>query len=301
MLQIQLLLLFLVACVLSQSVDHLSLPSLAQVKETMTDPCNWHMAKNSLPIVFSSSKLQMSTQEALSRLNTLSSRYPQPLGPFALETNLRRPAWIYTFAIYSSFAYCQSYNQVRPFSVPNAAIRGLLPTGNFMLRTWNPMNESLILGIPDIDDGLFYTAINNEQRLIVLTWRGTAKLQGVLANVDFALIPLSDEDAVHFGDNPTSNPQCSTRDPSLRVFAGFIKSMPMNVLQQVVTVLAGLRQRFPAFSVVLNGHSLGGLKAMLTAAYLTKFHSADIPISAVYTFGQPPPGNTEFNQWLAQR
>ena len=73
----------------------------------------------------------------------------------------------------------------------------------------------------------------------------------------------------------------------------------MAVMDQVVAVLSGLKQRFPTYSVVINGHSLGAAKAMLTGAYLTKFHSKDIPVAAVYATAQPPAGNTEFNQWLA--
>lgn len=96
-----------------------------------------------------------------------------------------------------------------------------------------------------------------------------------------------------------SNPQCSSNVQGMEFFAGFMKSVNLEILQQVVTVLVGLTKRYHGYSVVINGHSLGGAKAMLTAAYVAKFFSREIPMAAVYTYGMPPPGNTIFNKWLA--
>ena len=48
------------------------------------------------------------------------------------------------------------------------------------------------------------------------------------------------------------------------------KQMHANSLAWIT--LTGLRYRYPDYSVVINGQSLGGVKAMLTAAYLAKLH-----------------------------
>lgn len=160
------------------------------------------------------------------------------------------------------------------------------------------MNETVpIIGIPDVDDGLFFTAVNHPQKVSTLTWRGTNRMQGLLANAGSSLLGMDHQLASHFSDRDTSNPLCSSQEPNMKFFGG--QSMNPDIMQRVLDVLTGLRRRYPDYSVVINGQSLGGVKTMLTAAYLAKFHLQDIPVAAVYTYGMPPPGNTEFNNWLA--
>jgi hypothetical protein len=124
-------------------------------------------------------------------------------------------------------------------------------------------------------------------------------MQGLLANAGSSLLGMDHPSASQFLDRNNSNPLCSSQQPGIKFFRGFMKSMNPDIMKRVLDVMSGVRRRYPDYSVVINGQSLGGVKALLTAAYLAKFHSEDIPIAAVYTYGMPPPGNTEFNTWLA--
>jgi hypothetical protein len=285
------------------SVENLSLPSIKQIAEGVTDTCSWFFLLKSaaqIPSFFGFGGSQATEGEKTRQLNLIASQVPRPLPTFAKAIDIRSPEWIYNFAFYTGFAYCSSYTTARRLARPVPNVQGSLSIEGFRIVTWNAVTQRILFNtLPDIEDGLFYSAVHDTQKLIILTWRGTFQLQGMAANLDSALIPMNTEASAHFMDGDKSNPRCSSNVAGMEFFAGFMKSVDPETLQQVVTVLWGLVNRFPGYSLVINGHSLGGAKAILTAAYVTKFFSKEIPIAAVYTYGMPPPGNTIFNKWLA--
>ena len=75
--------------------------------------------------------------------------------------------------------------------------------------------------------------------------------------------------------------------------------MHQAVLDRAVAALQKAKTKFTNYSIVITGHSLGGAKAMINALYLAKFHSDTLPLTAIYTFGQPPIGSTSFGNWMA--
>lgn len=222
---------------------------------------------------------------------------------FATESDIRRPEWIQAFSLYCGYIYCGSQSKVAKMSQPLKGLINPLPTGDFKVLDWSE-HEGYIgaIRLPNQQDGFFFTAVNELQKMIVLTWRGSHKANDFIADIDRELLGFEDRKLQIFADDTTQSPACAvpldTTDTFF--FGGFIKTTQKQVLEMVVESLKKAKSAYPDFSIVINGHSLGGAKAVLTATYLAKYHSNDLPVAAVYTFGQPIAGSTKANEWMAQ-
>jgi hypothetical protein len=87
-----------------------------------------------------------------------------------------------------------------------------------------------------------------------------------------------------------------------------MNTLPQEVLDQLVKDLTAYMAANPDYKIVITGHSLGGTffkpllsgaKAMLATLYLRLHHNEIVP-DALYTYGQPVTGSTNFNDYFAE-
>jgi hypothetical protein len=241
--------------------------------------------------------------DEVSKINSALQKHHLKLPVFAAETDIRRTEWIHTFSLYCGYTYCDSQTKVTKMARPLQGLTVPLPTGNFKILDWVE-HQGYIGGrrLASQLDGFFYTTVNPGQKLITMTWRGSDKANDFIADADRGLLGFEDDMSRIYANNPTQNPNCSipTNTTDVFFFGGYIKTIQRRVLDMVVVSLRKARHAYPHYSIVMNGHSLGAAKAILVAAYLAKFHYRDLPLAAVYTFGQPIVGSTKAGDWIAQ-
>ncbi|CAI5738018.1 unnamed protein product [Hyaloperonospora brassicae] len=83
--------------------------------------------------------------------------------------------------------------------------------------------------------------------------------------------------------------------PRVMVHQGFYWAY-RSVALQVMSALQKLRQQYPDALLMVAGHSLGGAVAAICAFELEFIEMK--PVAALYTFGKPRVGNTEFSAKL---
>jgi hypothetical protein len=122
-----------------------------------------------------------------------------------------------------------------------------------------------------------------------------------MADANGRLAGSSNKSFTPYLDTPRSNIKCNIpqNTTDFFYFSGFFLTMQQRVLNRTVEALQKARIKYPNYSIVLTGHSLGGAKAMINALYLSKFYSDTLPLEAVYTYGQPPIGSINFGTWMA--
>ncbi|KAK9370322.1 Alpha/Beta hydrolase protein [Lipomyces kononenkoae] len=129
-----------------------------------------------------------------------------------------------------------------------------------------------------------YIAIDHRpgHRRILLVFRGTDSLTNWFTNLDTTqerYPSLSSE----------SIPGCS----GCMVHRGFLRSY-LETRAYTKPILEELKAKYPNYSLLVTGHSLGGAIAILAAAELiTEGYLPDI-----VTYGQPRVGNREFADWV---
>lgn len=97
--------------------------------------CSLHFATQSaykVPELFHGLR-RLSKEEKLKDLSFIVAQVPDPLPLFANEQDIRKPDWLYFFALYSALSFCESYEDAAKFSLPSLAIGGTLPTGEFQV------------------------------------------------------------------------------------------------------------------------------------------------------------------------
>lgn len=143
------------------------------------------------------------------------------------------------------------------------------------------VNESLV--------SVGFCAISHHERRIIFAFRGTYSVTNWLNDLTFWRMPYPHHKSC--GDNCT-------------VHRGFYLTyesiMPFILVDAIV-----LRTLYPAYGVLVTGHSLGGALATFCAADLIRLHEelqleARAPLEVqLYTFGSPRVGNSAFVGWLA--
>ncbi|KAJ7141991.1 Alpha/Beta hydrolase protein [Mycena filopes] len=117
-----------------------------------------------------------------------------------------------------------------------------------------------------------FIARDDIRREIVLTFRGTLTPADVLTDLIAFMVPLNSF-------------------PAVSVHKGFLTSFK-SVASEILTAVAVELQKYPTYTIIVTGHSLGGALASLAAPTLkAKLPSANLKL---YTFGQPRVGNAEF-------
>ena len=225
-------------------------------------------------------------------------------------TDITHPSWISVFAFHVGITYCDANSTVMSkFSDSIPDLPEGLPTGKFQVDSITDFNqlEGKIVKIVDkikkATDGRFTISVSDDQKLIVLSWRGSETIKDYIANTDGDALTFSSPlmTPFHDGSSNIGNPKCLVpKDTTgMFVFAGFAKVMQNKVmLDFVIPKLRNVQNRKPGYAVVINGHSLGAAKAFINAFYLVKFYP-DINFKALYSIEQPLIGSTSMATWMS--
>lgn len=213
-------------------------------------------------------------------------------GVVSLE-NLFQPALYYLFASYTGFTSFANRDIVR--SMSGITVNGKpFYTGQFeLVHTREMSTNSSILTNGRMS--LYKMFTNQNQKLIVMSWRGSANPADYSADV-----------ASKIGVKPDSRyykktvcPYTGNENRDFFVAKGFADTLTTDVLKEVVEDLNKAKSAHPGFKTVIAGHSLGAAKALLATQYLRLNHP-NITIDALYTYGQPVTGSTKFNDYVAR-
>jgi Lipase (class 3) len=243
--------------------------------------------------------------EELNRVNTMQEtdvRFE------VFKNEFTKPEWLTVFALHNGFSYCNTTDPLKlsEFGQINPDVPEGLPTGPFRVDSINDF--SAYVGPharPNQDDGRFTISVSDPQQLIVMTWRGSTKTNDFLADSNGTAISLEDEYMLPFrdGNSQILNPKCRVpldSDSNFFLFAGIAQVMQPHVNDLVIEKLLQIQARYPTYSLVINGHSLGAAKALITGFIISKFYPTKLNLKAVYTFSQPLVGSTAFATWMSE-
>lgn len=244
-------------------------------------------------------------EDEIITLNKALGKQKSALPVFTTETDIRRPEWLNFFILHCGYTYCDTKEKASRMAQPIEGLVTPLPTGRFTITDWfehHGYEGPKRIDMSSTMDGLYTTAINTKQKLITLSWKGSDSVNDYAADVDAELIGFAEPLTDLFDDRDGMNPQCrNLKDsPDNFFFGGFLRTVREGILQKMVKSLKKARASHPDFSIVINGHSLGGAKALLSATFLSKFYSSKLPLAAVYTFGQPIVGSASVSEWMAK-
>jgi predicted lipase len=114
------------------------------------------------------------------------------------------------------------------------------------------------------------------QSAIYVIYRGSTSIQDWVNNLDAVL---------------TSYPRCS----NCQIHKGFYTA-EQGVISLVTSYVQALKSKYPSYTVIVTGHSLGAAMATLTAVDLKE--SGLTPLR-MFNFGSPRVGNDEFAAWAS--
>ncbi|KAE8153798.1 Alpha/Beta hydrolase protein [Aspergillus avenaceus] len=176
------------------------------------------------------------------------------------------------FAQYSAAAYClenlNSTGTAVSCSVGNCPLVEAAST-----KTLDEFNESASYG------GVSgFLAADETNKVLVLSFRGSADLSNWIANLNFGL------------DDASS--LCS----GCELHSGFLKAWD-TVSDKITSKVESALSSYSDYSLVVTGHSYGGALAALAATTLRNAgHTVQL-----YNYGQPRVGNTEFVQYATDQ
>ncbi|KAF1942725.1 lipase precursor [Clathrospora elynae] len=163
---------------------------------------------------------------------------------------------------------------------------------------------------PFLSDSCGYIALSHSPTnpRLILAFRGTYSIANTIADLStipqqYVPYPGDDDDKtadfvvpiVHVSDDdppPADPPKCE----NCTVHTGFYSSW-LNTRKVVLPHVTEALKKYPAYKLVLVGHSLGGAVAAL-AGLDFKARGWD---PYVTTFGEPRLGNNEFNMYIDER
>lgn len=114
---------------------------------------------------------------------------------------------------------------------------------------------------------------------IYVVFRGSSSIQNWIVDLDVLKTEY------------TTFPECGCQ-----VHAGFFKS-EQYVINDIITEVKSLREKFPSYHVKTTGHSLGAALAALAALDLI---ASGIPTTS-YTYGQPRVGDEKFASFVSSK
>ncbi|KAJ6445392.1 DNA-directed RNA polymerases I, II, and III subunit RPABC4 [Purpureocillium lavendulum] len=188
---------------------------------------------------------------------------------------------IYTFAAYSHAAYCpDNWDGLLGNPVCHADQATSSPDENNLARSGCAIyrGSETVAEITEEHDIAGNVVVNDEKRLIVVSFRGTSRAWEWMRDVQATQVQAYDlcsECWLHSGFNAA--------------FRG---------VEPLVTgnVTACLRDK-PGYRVVVTGHSYGGAVATITGAWLRFRHGIDADI---FTYGAPRAGNSVFAELVSR-
>ena len=111
------------------------------------------------------------------------------------------------------------------------------------------------------------------RKAIYVVYRGTTGAKNWMDDLEISKVSYS------------TWPECNCQ-----VHKGWFNSMKTNI-DMVANEVNRLRTKFPDYHVILTGHSMGGAETHLCSMELLK---RNIPVYAVYNFGQPRVGDSKY-------
>jgi len=152
-------------------------------------------------------------------------------------------------------------------------------TNTYMTRTYKGYSAGFVPYYV-IDDKTYdvqgYIGTMPSQSAIYVIFRGSTSIQDWVNNLDAVL---------------TDYPRCS----GCEVHKGFYKAQ-QGVIGAVTGYVQTLKSKYPSYTVIVTGHSLGAAMATLTAIDLKA--SGMTPLR-MFNFGSPRVGNDEFAAWAS--
>ncbi|KAJ2556533.1 hypothetical protein GGH95_005347 [Coemansia sp. RSA 1836] len=124
-----------------------------------------------------------------------------------------------------------------------------------------------------------YIATNANKMVIIVAFRGSGNPGDWVES--FGLAPTN------WPDNVSGS----------SVVSGFLSGY-LIASTQVIKTVVDLSAQFPGYAIVATGHSLGGSRAALFVADLTKKHPRLTPRMQLFTYGQAKCGNHKFAQYM---
>ena len=207
-------------------------------------------------------------------------------GSFYGKRNLVSPHNLYTHALLAGYSYCETEQNIPTNGLLPNIINGILPTGSFS-----------VLRDPNHEKPEYQISLNHDEKTIVLAFRGSRTWEDWILNINDRLVGMEDSTFVEFNSYDNKVPTCSLGHDA-KGFEGFLLSLNDEKVQ-LANDLVQVKKLFSEYSFVIVGHSLGGAKAMLFAYYVSNFLPEILPVTAVYTFGQPILGNKAFTNGIA--
>jgi hypothetical protein len=188
------------------------------------------------------------------------------------------PAFNTTLAWYghvlSQIAYCQKDEITNWNALPCDTAKGL----GLSVTAPPTVIDGRVGGFKKVYDWgtRVYVAALSEERIVV-SFRGSSNLTNWLADFDFQnMVPYE-----------TECPEC-------KVHGGFYKSW-LSVARETTAAVQALRVQHPKADILVTGHSLGAAMAVLCATSL--YYNLGLPVTHVYTYGQPRVGNAAFHRF----
>ncbi|KAI8911422.1 Alpha/Beta hydrolase protein [Entophlyctis helioformis] len=176
----------------------------------------------------------------------------------------------------------------------------------FLNQTWTcgrpcrgvTAGTRVLVSFPSNDDahGVGAVAVNDADKAIIVTFRGTATREDWIQNIKVGYIDdtwfESDYGLVAYRNPAAVSYVALKLPPDLKLHRGFYGEYD-GIRERLQSALAKIANTdYPTYSVFFVGHSLGGVIASLAAVDFVAIHGTGVaPRTSIYTFGQPRAGN----------
>ncbi|CAG8546356.1 312_t:CDS:2 [Funneliformis mosseae] len=125
-----------------------------------------------------------------------------------------------------------------------------------------------------------YVAINDKEKAIIVSYRGTANVQGFINDIQFNQISF---------DNP--------KFKNAKVHFGFLATYN-DTRKEITKLIKDLVKENPDYKVISTGHSLGGSLAVFQTLDLIGTPGLNPSNLLTYTYGEPRTGNKDFADFV---
>ena len=184
--------------------------------------------------------------------------------------------FIGSFVHFSRVAYCQS-QEIDQWSDDATS----LTADSALAITGGASAERVVVVTNSTTDTQAYVAYFAEGSTgsVVVSFRGSQSMQNWITNLQFS--------------KAKAYPHCS----GCETHSGFLKAWE-SVLQPVTDAVKDMLTNHTGAALFVTGHSLGAALAVLCGAHLSLVET--LPVTGVYTFGEPRVGNTKFAQFFQE-
>ncbi|KAF7298750.1 Lipase-3 domain-containing protein [Mycena indigotica] len=174
------------------------------------------------------------------------------------------------------------------FSIPQTVFDDLVlytkySSAAYMLYCPRPLGNHLIRTFGFFNTHAFIARDDARQELVVV-YRGTDSMKDAFTDAEILLLPIEKDLA------------------GVKAHRGF-RNAHNSISEDVLATVAAQLQKFPRYSLVVTGHSLGGAVASLAAPFLKRGLNDTLglkPKIRLFTFGQPRVGNPEFVHYVEE-